>query len=201
MSNDDWIKQFAAFEKTHEIVRKIVIESSKGLVLRFKDFLEAEYFEEKYLSKAWGNGVCCNINKKSKIYDHAESTKNLDLFPVGEKINLYSYVVVFEQVKRDDLLKLVENLTEDFNKQELVEINKLFSKLDWIAIRHVGDGDRFLRIGVDANSLNKSQLEDLIAGYQNLMGELFPEVKKLSTRQVMAILKASQSFYFADLGT
>ncbi|WP_200273341.1 hypothetical protein [Luteolibacter pohnpeiensis] len=197
MSATEWHGLYETCVKTIPVVRDLNRGSMRGVILRFPGKIEAESFEEWMQPKAWGNSICSLVEGYTKTLTPAMILDSIRLtgeLPLGDKSR---HVAIFEHVDRSDIFNVIDLLQSGFNESELTIIKESLSMLDWCSLRYVGK--QIIRIGINVNILEIGELDEIIMRYQDALKKLcFPRQSK---KQILSILQASNSLYFADLGT
>ena len=146
---------------------------------------------------AWGRGVCSRVEGYAKTLTANQINEYLLQNGKLPQDDNSAYVALFKQVAREDLTDICSCLGGGFTSHEMASISGVFTSVKWWSVRHVFT--RYLRIGIENIDLKTKEFDLLIEAYRNVMRQLFLCVP--SKRQVVSIFEASNSFYFADLGT
>jgi hypothetical protein len=199
MVNNKWIDLCKDYAKSSNLISALKCNQIEGLLIKFNNLSEAEYFECEMHSIAWGKGVCCLIEESYCLEDSLAIVESMKFSGYIPNLDVARCIAIFPNVKKNDLFSLIDFLNKSFNQEELTAIVGLFKEFDWFSLRYIGD--RVLRIGIDFRLLHETTLDNLILEYQIIMEKIYPDNSPPTKKQIVSILKSSESLYFADFGT
>lgn len=129
MSKKSWENAVQELIDRYRAVSELQVDGARGIILHLPTGSEARELPRSLLGYCWERGICCRHLYQPEI----EKAMDLNYKIMGLRSwrPTESWLALFKTVSREQIFPIIEQLCDEFTKNEVRLIEELFSDIEW----------------------------------------------------------------------